>query len=595
DAGCMQSENPRVLGIEGGGTKTEWALFEGDALIGDGVLPGSNFQLTSPARLSDLFSVLPHDVSHVGLYLAGAGSPDDRRRLQAFATEEWPGARISVGSDRESAMATAFGDRDGIAVIAGTGAAVQGRKAGRAERAGGWGHVLGDRGGGYDLARQGLRIVLTRYDLEQSVAPLAARILQDLGLNSLQELGVWAMSADKMSVARLAPAVFAAARKGDSEMLDVLQSGASILADFTRAVAERLDFAAPDVRLIGGLFVHHPDYVSLFTYRLSVLLPGAKVSVCKESGAIGAAGLALRESGSPSGTTLMTIRRSISRPADTAQLAVATTEQVNPRSEHLDTLSNREIVELFIDEEKHVVEAMMACRQPLTAALDMICAAMQNGGRLFYIGAGTSGRLGVLDASEIPPTFGAPPESVQGIIAGGVGALHRAVEGAEDQPEAGAIAVSERGLKKSDVICGLTASGRTPFVMGGLARAKKIGAQTVLVTCNPARARSETPWDVEIDLPTGPELVTGSTRLKAGTATKLALNLFSTAAMVRLGRVRGNRMIDVGISNEKLRDRGARLVMEALGISHTDAWAKLAAAGWNVRTCLDANAPVGGG
>ncbi len=591
----MQSENPRVLGIEGGGTKTEWVLFDGDTLIRNGILPGSNFQLTSRARLAEIFSVLPHDVSHVGLYLAGAGSPDDRRQLEAFAAQEWPGARISVGSDRESAMAIAFADRDGIAVIAGTGAAVQGRCAGRTERAGGWGHVLGDRGGGYDLARQGLRLVLTRYDLEQTVAPLAARILQDLGLNSLQELGVWAMSADKMSVARLAPAVFAAARKGDSEMLDVLQSGASILADFTRAVAERLDFPAPDVRLVGGLFVHHPDYVSLFTYRLSVLLPGAKVSVGQESGAIGAAELALRESGKSTGTWPSIGSELLARPGDTAQLAAATTEQVNPRSEHLDTMSNREIVDLFIDEEIHVAEAMAACRQPLTAAVDIICAAMQNGGRLFYLGAGTSGRLGVLDASEIPPTFGAPPEWVQGIIAGGVGALHRAVEGAEDQPEAGAIAVVERGLTMTDVICGLTASGRTPFVIGGLVRAREIGARTILVTCNPARMRSETPWDVEIDFPTGPELVTGSTRLKAGTATKLALNLFSTAAMVRLGRVRGNRMIDVGISNEKLRDRGARLVMEALGISHADAWTKLAAAGWNVRACLEANAPVGGG
>jgi N-acetylmuramic acid 6-phosphate etherase len=170
-------------------------------------------------------------------------------------------------------------------------------------------------------------------------------------------------------------------------------------------------------------------------------------------------------------------------------------------------------------------------------------------------------------------------------MAGGVTALHKAVEGAEDQPEAGALAVVQRGVRAGDVVCGLTASGRTPFVLGALTRAHALGARTILITCNPKRARTAE-WDVAVDLPTGPEIVTGSTRLKAGTATKLALNLISTAAMVRLGRVRGNRMVDVGISNEKLRDRGTRLVAEATGLSYDEARKRLEAAGWNVRECL---------
>jgi N-acetylmuramic acid 6-phosphate etherase len=211
---------------------------------------------------------------------------------------------------------------------------------------------------------------------------------------------------------------------------------------------------------------------------------------------------------------------------------------------------------------------------------------MQAGGRLFYVGAGTSGRLGVLDASEIPPTFGAPSELVQGIIAGGAPALHRAVEGAEDQPEAGALAVLERGVRTGDVVCGLTASGRTPFALGALARARVLGAHTLLITCNPQRARAEKPWDVEIDLPTGPEIITGSTRLKAGTATKATLNLLSTCAMIRLGRVRGNAMVDLRISNAKLRDRGVRLVSEALGIGYEEARVRLERAGWKVRAVL---------
>jgi N-acetylmuramic acid 6-phosphate etherase len=217
--------------------------------------------------------------------------------------------------------------------------------------------------------------------------------------------------------------------------------------------------------------------------------------------------------------------------------------------------------------------------------VDVVGGAMQAGGRLFYLGAGTSGRLGVLDASEIPPTFGASPELVQGIIAGGAVALQHAVEGAEDQPDAGALAVLERGVRAGDAVCGLTASGRTPFVLGALARARALGAHTLLVTCNPSRQRG-TAWDVEIDLPTGPEIVTGSTRLKAGTATKAVLNILSTCAMIRLGRVRGNAMVDLRISNDKLRDRGVRLVGNTLGISYEEARERLEKANWNVRACL---------
>jgi N-acetylmuramic acid 6-phosphate etherase len=198
----------------------------------------------------------------------------------------------------------------------------------------------------------------------------------------------------------------------------------------------------------------------------------------------------------------------------------------------------------------------------------------------------------VLDASEIPPTFGAPPELVQGIIAGGATALHRAVEGAEDQPQGGAHAVLERGVGPADVVCGLTASGRTPFVAGALAQARKLGAGTLLLTCNPARHRSADAWDVEIDLPTGPEIVTGSTRLKAGTATKVAINILSTCAMIRLGKVRGNSMVDLNISNLKLRDRGARLVSSTLGISYEEAMQRLERVGWNVRRCLEDAQPV---
>ena len=221
-------------------------------------------------------------------------------------------------------------------------------------------------------------------------------------------------------------------------------------------------------------------------------------------------------------------------PGETATLARASTEQRNPRSENLEKLSSRELVELFVEEESFVQEALREETASLGRAIEMVTKSLRGGGRLFYVGAGTSGRLGVLDASEIPPTFGAAPDEVQGIIAGGVTALSRSVEGAEDERGSGALAIEERGVGSTDIVCGITASGRAPFVQGALVEAKRRGARTILLTCNPERDRFDA-WDLEIDLPTGPELLTGSTRLKAGTATKIALNLIGTG---RHGRAR---------------------------------------------------------
>ncbi len=574
----------RVLGIEGGGTKTDWLLLaveDGrETILERGQLPASNLRLIDDAQLARLFSVLPQGVSQVGAFLAGCATEDDRARLRRLAAEAWPQARLAIGSDRDSGLAAAFGAEDGIAVISGTGAAVHGRKGAHIEKAGGWGQLLGDRGGGYDLAMQGLRLVLTHYDLSREITPLTEEILRSLALNRLDDLVGWAMQADKMSVARLAPAIFRGAKVGEHEMHATIDAGARVLAEYTQAVAERLEFPAAPVKLLGGIFGHHPEYVSLFTMHLSRLLPGAVASLCTVSGAMGAAWLAMRGEMADGKSEMEKIE-------GCEDLVVAATEQRNPRSADLEKRTTAELVELFISEESAVAAALDACRTQLAAAVDLVSAALQAGGRLFYVGAGTSGRLGVLDASEIPPTFGAPPELVQGIIAGGATALHRSVEGAEDQPAAGALAVLDRGVRADDVVCGIAASGRTPFVLGALERAWELGAQTVLLTCNPARRPSARPWDVEIDLPAGPEIVTGSTRLKAGTATKVALNLLSTCAMIRLGKVRGNVMIDLDISNEKLRDRGTRIVAEALHLPYDAARLRLEQAGWKVRACLD--------
>jgi N-acetylglucosamine kinase-like BadF-type ATPase len=254
------SSPSRILGLEGGGTKTDWVLLESGegrhAIAAGGKLPASNMRLIDDAQLARLFSVLPAEATHVGVFLAGCATEEDRARLDRLAAAAWPRAQRAIGSDRESGLAAAFGDGDGIAVISGTGAAIHGRKGARIEKAGGWGQLLGDRGGGYDLAMRGLRHVLTHYDLEREISPLAQEILHTLALNRLDDLVGWAMQADKTSVAMLAPAIFRAARFGNAEMLAIIESGAGVLASYTQAVAQRLEFPAPPVQLLGGIFAH---------------------------------------------------------------------------------------------------------------------------------------------------------------------------------------------------------------------------------------------------------------------------------------------------------------------------------------------------
>ncbi len=571
-----------ILGVEGGGTKTDWVLLD-DAgrVLGEGQLSAANLKLSTDVYLAQLFAVLPREAAEVGVFLAGCLSESDRVRLRRLAVAAWPLARVSVGSDRESGFATALGDGDGIVVISGTGAVVHGRRAGHVEKAGGWGHILGDRGGGYDMCRHALRKVILRYDIEGALSPLASAILAELSLNELPQLVDWANQADKMQVARLAPVIVRAAESGDMDMRELIEHRAGDLAEFTFAVAQRLGMERVEVRLLGGLLTKEPGYAAHYRRLLVEKLPGANVELCTRSGAFGAAALA-RKAATQTG-----ISAALSAEIEsTRELAVAATEQAHARAGELEKMTARELVALFVEEEDRVQVALAACEEKLAAAVENIVTALADDGRLFYTGAGTSGRLGVLDASEIPPTFGTSSELVQGVIAGGWAALTHAVEAAEDSRESGALAMVGRGVRAGDVVCGITASGRTPFVLGALARARELGARTILLTCNPARLASAQPWDVEIDLPTGAEIVAGSTRLKAGSATKVALNILSTCAMIRLGKVRGGAMVNLRATNVKLRDRAVRMVAAARGVDSGAARELLAAKNWDVSAVL---------
>ena len=261
------------------------------------------------------------------------------------------------------------------------------------------------------------------------------------------------------------------------------------------------------------------------------------------------------------------------------------TEQVNPASDQLDQLSTDALVELFIDEDRRPQEAVFAARKALSQAVDAIAERLQRSGRLFYLGAGTSGRLGVLDAAECPHTFCSPPELVQGILAGGAPALLRSSEGLEDLESAAITDLQERGFRAEDCLVGIAAGGTTPYVRGGLSYAKQLGALTIAMACVPSE-QAPLPCAIDVRLLTGPELLTGSTRLKAGTATKMALNILSTGVMVRLGKVYGNRMVDVAASNSKLVDRSIRMLRDLLGMKRDAALDLLERAQGSVKRAL---------
>ena len=260
------------------------------------------------------------------------------------------------------------------------------------------------------------------------------------------------------------------------------------------------------------------------------------------------------------------------------------TEARNPRARGLESFTTRQILELMNDEDATVAAAVRAALPQVERAVDAVVTALGSGHRLRYIGAGTSGRLGVLDASEAPPTFGVDEELVLGIIAGGDPAVRHSIEGAEDDSGAGARAAREH-VRKGDVLVGISASGRAKFVTAAMVMAREVGARTVALTCDASSPLAKDA-DITIAVDVGPEVLAGSSRLKAGTATKLVLNMLSTAAMIRSGRTRGDLMVDLRPTNAKLRARAIRMVQDETGLSEAEARARLEAAGWSVRKAL---------
>ncbi len=613
-------QHPLYLGIEAGGTRTV-ALLEdchGQCQAQHEAGP-ANLRLLDDRQLARHFRsvarALPKpDALAIGM--AGARTEADRARIRRAAAKAWPGVPTYATNDLETAlmaaeatgaaptnapgkakaMRKAHAATPRVLVLSGTGSCCFGRTPdGKTLKFGGWGHVLGDKGSAYEIGLRALKAVVYYYDRDGEWSALGGRLLRALQLNEPNDLIGWAQSASKAEIASLAVEVFKAWSRRDSIASDILEGAAESLARDAAHCAGRLVGRKVPVQFAfaGSVLLKQPRFARKVEKKLKQLWRNAVVSPLQRASVTGAVALARKHfppSKEMSANDARASSRLVERQQEAASMArvpsfaLSPTEQRHPRSMNLDRLSLRAAIRLMLDEDAKISRALLDERPQIERGVQWIVRSFRHGGRLFYVGAGTSGRLGVLDASECPPTFRTDPEMVQGIIAGGQTALWQAVEGAEDDPEAGRRAMDFRGVNRRDTVVGIAASGRTPFVWGALREAKRRGAATILLCFNPHLVipRPDRPGLV-IAPKIGPEILTGSTRLKSGTATKLVLNIFTTLAMVRMGKVLGNLMIDVKASNTKLRDRAVRIVRELTGSDYAKAEAALIQSDWKIK------------
>jgi N-acetylmuramic acid 6-phosphate etherase len=589
------------LGIESGGTRTTALLAPGG---GQPCLRAefgpANLRLLDDDALARHFTSITAlcqqaraPLAGLAIGMAGARTDADRQRIRAAAAKVWPNVPCYATNDLETALAAgaSAGQPEAAAqvlILSGTGSCCFGRTPDNQTACiGGWGHVIGDKGSGYEIGLRGLKAAVHHLDRDGQWSRLGQNLLQALLLNEPEDLIDWAKSAAKPDISALAIQVFAAAAKGDKIAGDILEAAAESLAEDGVHCARKLVKPGAPVRflLAGSVLLQQPGFAGRVRARLRRLWPGAAVAPLQRESVWGALELARENFGSGRQPWAAAREADVESGLAPVSRGLSPTEERNPRSHKLDQLSLARAVALMIDEESRIGMALRAERRKIQRSVEIVVAAFRRGGRLFYVGAGTSGRLGVLDAAECPPTFRVPPERVQGIIAGGQAALWRSAEGAEDSTQAGAAAIAYRGVNERDVVVGIAASGQTPFVWGALNAAKELGARTILLCFNPKlKITKAIRPDVVIAPDVGPEVLTGSTRLKSGTATKIVLNTLTTLAMVRMGKVVSNLMVDLNASNRKLRERAVRIVQAVTGTDATAAQAALEKSKWIVKS-----------
>ncbi len=601
-----------ILGIEGGGTKTSALLVDSatETILTSLTLgPGNLHHLSGEAldaRLEEIRHELPLPPERIGIGFAGVRSEGDRERLTAAVGRAWPGIPAIVTDDLVPALETVEWRADcnaQVLLVSGTGSCCLGRhRNGRTVKVGGRGHVIGDRGSSCDIALHALRSIVTISDIDADWPPLGADILDFLQMNEPESLIEWSAAASKTELASLARVVFeAAASREDEIALAILHRATLRLSKDAVTCAARIAGVGKTVQFVlnGSVLLRNPAFTEGVVARIRNAWPEAEITPLERPAVWGAVEMARRGDGEVSTLRSVAAAPPIADPRGTMQtwrpVSASPTESRHPKSTRFSELPLPDAIRLMLEEDKTLPGKILAESRHIEWTVCEVVRAFAGGGRLFYCGAGTSGRLGVLDASECPPTFRTPANLVQGIIAGGRTALWSAVEGAEDDHEAGKRAIFSRRITKDDVVIGISASGHAPFVWGCLGEAKKRGATTVLLCCNPAYRDHPLP-DRAILPDTGPEILTGSTRLKAGTATKLVLNLITTLSMTHSGKVMGNLMIDLNPSNGKLRDRAVRIVRDLTGVDEDTARTTLESKGWVVRAACEAlgrNTPQG--
>ena len=586
----------RLLGIEGGGTRTSALLVEGtDTVLASFAVGPGNLKLLNGEELAALLASirdqLPTQPDRIGIGMAGVRSASDRERLSRAVATTWPGVPSAVGDDLILALEAGEWPTDCAAQVlqlSGTGSCCLGRhRTGNTVKIGGRGHIIGDRGSACDIAVHALRSTVTISDIDADWPRLGADMVAFLQMNDPESLIEWSMTASKAEIASLAQVVFeAAATRQDAIAVAILHRASERLSKDAVHCAARVAQPGEKVQFLlnGSTLLKNGWFADEVTAKILAARPGSEVTRLSRPGTWGAIAMA-RQAGTQAEPK--TINAIESKPTSWRPVASAPTEGRNPNSVGLAEMPLAEAIQLMLAEDATLPGKILAESAHVAWTVEAVTKAFASGGRLIYCGAGTSGRLGVLDASECPPTFRTPASLVQGIMAGGRQALWSAVEGAEDDDAAGVRSIAARAVTAQDVVIGISASGHAPFIWGCLAEARRRGAKTVLVACNPAY-RDHPLLDCAILPDSGPEVLTGSTRLKAGTTTKLVLNLITTLALARSGKVMSNLMIDLHPSNSKLRGRAIRIVRDLTGADEAAARASLESHGWIIRQAVSA-------
>lgn len=601
-----------IIGIDGGGTKTVGQIVNlsntqrfhattGPSSLSQGVEKAS-------ATLSQLITGLiqqanaQNDNVSVAIGVAGGGNSSLVHKCQELVIKETGISRIVMVEDCETALLGAKGAyiNNGVALVTlGTGSFVATSLNNESSYSGGWGFPIGDEGSGAKLGFYLVSHFLKVWDASQAETnepaqshdPLYSQLVTKLGANK-DALLHWLSSASQSDFSSLAPLVF--------EFFTSSKLAKLVLNKHLQDVVELLSsIKNPDIILTGGLASNtlehllEADLIPNITKRIRIMespsLIGALLMAESIDGVVNDDGVAgnntLASSAQEYRSLEATSHSTQKNDGNLTPLDKLVSEQRNPASTYLDIMNSQQIVTLMNEQDMLVPRAIEAVSASIANAIDTITHSLNNNGRLIYMGAGTSGRLGVLDAVECPPTFSTSSSTVIGLLAGGEGAMFKAVEGAEDSGELGQQDLVNLNLTAADVVVGIAASGRTPYVIGGLNYAKSLGCQTISVTCNPVATINDIA-DIPIAVNLGPEVLSGSTRLKAGSAQKMILNMLSTGTMVQLGKCYENLMVDVKASNHKLVKRACRIIEQACDVSLEYAEDLLNDAQYNVKLAI---------